>query len=241
MILITIQPIFSQEKASDKSLDSVVAQLGIDKDNIANHLTATAQSPINSSENIYFLPVKNYKDTVVSQFGYLGGLDVYLVIADSKTNQITTQKSYPNSLAIDAAGPTKIKIDSTLYTLNPETSAFGVMVNYNPNSKALPAYWTHFSLYTYKNKGIKRILMDFLLNHSAGIWDTNCNGEFKETISSISFDRESNKGFRNIIIKDSITYTFQECDQEDKETSEVKWRKLIYNGDSYLEEDSKRE
>lgn len=227
-LILCFQISFSQNA---NHLDTVLKQLKIKKSEINLELFTQKTLPYDKEKSV--LVIAKYASEVTPDYFIA---DAYIVMIDNLTGQIIYKFIEPHAWTSDAIMLNSISIDTGLYILNKNTRAFGVRVNYTGSSQANPYSKSNLSLYIVNENSLKPILLNYIISHSHGDWDTTCAGEFEDNISTIDIDKQQTNNFNNIIIKTKTVKTKNIPTNDDciaKESIKKRTSKLTFNGKEY--------
>lgn len=226
--------VFAQNEKSFV-VKQVLKQLKISEKEINTEFVAEKIIPNDDENSIVIIP--KYSEIGKENFDadYFE-MDAYIVICNNKTGKILAKFVEPNYWVSDAVMLRSITIDTGLYILNDKTRAFGIRSSYSGSSRPNPYSATDLSLFILKNNKLEIILNNYSLDRSTGEWDTNCAGEFEDSSSVITFDKQKSKNFKNIILKIKTINTTNvtqngDCNEQEKTYNSTKT--LKFNGKEY--------
>lgn len=227
-LMLCFQISFSQ---NTDHLNTVLKQLKIKKSEINLELFTQKVLPYDKSKSVLVFP--KYASEVSDDYFVA---DAYVLVIDNATGKIQAKFIGPNAWTSDAVRLTAISIDTGLYLLNKTTRAFGVRVSFANNSQPNPYRENSLSLYITDQNTLKQVLSNYTVSLYNGEWDTNCAGEFEESISTFNMDKLQNHNLNNIIVTTKIVKTKSKPVKDDcisKETIKKETSKLIFNGKEY--------
>lgn len=227
-LMLCFQISFSQ---NTDHLNTVLKQLKIKKSEINLELFTQKVLPYDKSKSVLVFP--KYASEVSDDYFVA---DAYVLVIDNATGKIQAKFIGPNAWTSDAVRLTAISIDTGLYLLNKTTRAFGVRVSFANNSQPNPYRENSLSLYITDQNTLKQVLSNYTVSLYNGEWDTNCAGEFEESISTFDMDKLQNHNLNNIIVTTKIVKTKSKPVKDDcisKETIKKETSKLIFNGKEY--------
>ncbi len=219
-------------------LDTVLKNLGIEKENCRLDLVALKENPLNNNETFLAIPEivkRDENDDFYFEF------NSHIIIADTYTGNIKQkyfESSKTNGWISDAVTLAEIKIDTAPFIVTNNKRAFGVRIYQYNNSKPNPYSSKTISLFLSSDNSLNKILDNYNIMEYTGEWDTDCYGEFmKEDKILIMSDKKNNEYF-NIIIKNKITETENYRGDNGNCESRVKSKNiktlLTYNGKEYI-------
>lgn len=210
-----LQPIVNGD--SDSLLISqLIKQLSIDSLRIKSELIRTKVLPEDPAKTIVSIPIIAHEE---------GGdnhsfvLDVYIVVAATKTGKIL-QKYYEQSFwESDAIALEDISIDTAPYRLHNHTRAFGIVSHYGANSMPNPFSQETLSLFIPTKKSIIKVLDKLVRKQYRGENDTRCTGRFENETSTITVSASQTNGYADLIVKRKIIYSEttprgEDCDEK---------------------------
>ncbi|MFH6994626.1 hypothetical protein [Flavobacterium sp. FlaQc-48] len=227
-LMLCFQISFSQ---NTDHLNTVLKQLKIKKSEINLELFTQKVLPYDKSKSVLVFP--KYASEVSDDYFVA---DAYVLVIDNATGKIQAKFIGHNAWTSDAVRLTAISIDTGLYLLNKTTRGFGVRVSFANNSQPNPYRENSLSLYITDQNTLKQVLSNYTVSLYNGEWDTNCAGEFEESISTFNMDKLQNHNLNNIIVTTKIVKTKSKPVKDDcisKETIKKETSKLIFNGKEY--------
>ncbi|MFC6267484.1 PA3715 family protein [Frigoriflavimonas asaccharolytica] len=235
ILLALFSPVISAQENLSPIASKILKELKIPESAIQLQLYSEKQMPNSPDNSIYILP--KYSEDGKENFdeNYFD-IDVNIIIANNTTGKIVAKYQVLNAYTSDAVRLDNIVIDTGLYNLNEKTRAFGIRVNFIGMSRPNPYDITLFSLFMIKNNQLVKVLDDFELDKSNGEWDTNCAGDFVDSIGLIDLTKEKSKDLKNIKVKFNITKThnfLKNGDCDFAETKSTKTKILKFNGKEY--------
>lgn len=215
-------------------LPKILKQINIKQEDVDEELYVQKILPYDKNSTVVVLPrIENSGDEEVTYY------DAYIFIVDSLSGKIKNKYIEQSAWTSDALSLNSIDIDTAPYILNLNTRGFGVRVHYTGSSRVYPYDTTDFSLFIQNGNTLKPVIKNFSISEDSGSWDTSCKGEYSNTISKLSIDKDTTNGFNNIIVNTKITETksFMYKNECESKTSSIKHAKKIlkYNKKTYYD------
>jgi hypothetical protein len=226
IIAICLAATFSQAQNDLRLIDAVIKNLSLKNDAIKAEFTVTKPHPENRNATIVLLAVPQGEDEDAFT------LDIYLVLADTKTGAILCSLAEKERYTSDAIRLTGFQIDTALYKIASTVRAIGIRASYTGSSRPNPFGEETLSLYIQQGKTLVKVLHDFVTYQSTGEWDTNCTGSFSTSKSVLVVLAEKTNGYNNIQVNTQTTETEnivknEDCISSDTETKSN--QKLTFN------------
>lgn len=216
---------------TDDILPTILNSMGLSRDSIKMDLLAMKKLPYNLNQMVAVIPKIIFEDETMLT------IDAIILVVDTETGAIIQQYQEKNIIYGDAVYISSITIDTAPYLLTKDVRAFGIRIGYTGSSRPNPFSQEILSLYIPKDKQLIRVLDQICMNRFQGEWDTNCAGQFEETKSIITFEKESRHNHFNLVVKDVTTKTENVLTESDcvERTLERHEQKTVYyyNGKSY--------
>lgn len=168
-----------------------------------------------------------------------GWIDAYIVLFNIKEQKISCFYKGLSEWVSDAFVINGIAIDTAKFILSEGERAFGIRVFTHNQSRPNPAGEEYFSLFLPKGKTLKKVLNNYILSASRGVFNY-CEGYEYIFDSMFIMETEKTNGYFNI--KNRVTFTTKVSDSDCKdEISEkrVEIKYLKYNGKEYEGEEIK--
>ncbi len=225
---------YSENDKNVSLLPKILKQLNIKQEEIDEDLYVQKILPYDKNSTVVVLPrMENSGDEEVTYY------DAYIFIVDSLSGKIKNKYIEQSAWTSDALSLDSIYIDTAPYILNLNTMGFGVRVHYRGASTSAPFSRTNFSLFIQNGNTLKPVIKNFSIDEDRGSWDTRCKGEYSNTISKLSIDKDTTNGFNNIIVNTEIieTKSFMyknECESIISSVNSVK-KILKYNKKQYFD------
>jgi hypothetical protein len=217
---------FAQAQNDQTLIDNVVKNLSLKPEAINAEFTVTKPHPENKNATLVLLALPQGEDEDAFT------LDIYLVLADTKTGAILCSLAEKERYTSDAIRLTSFQIDTAPYKLATNVRAIGIRASYTGSSRPNPFGEETLSLYIQQGKTFVKVLHDFVTYQSTGEWDTNCAGSFSTSKSVLIILPEKTNGYSNIQVNTKTTETEnivknEDCISSDTETKST--QKLIFN------------
>ncbi|OUS02834.1 hypothetical protein A9Q86_01940 [Flavobacteriales bacterium 33_180_T64] len=217
-------------------LNIVFKNLDLKKESCKTDLITTQINPNNTKETIVVIP-----EIAIESEDYLE-FNSHILLVNSATGVIKQnyfESSKTNGWVSDAVQLRKITIDTTSYTINDTTNAFGIRVYYANTSRVNPYTHETLSLFKKKKHSLTKILHNFDVAIQRGRWGTGCDSEFTDIITTLIISNKKVNNHFNIIAKNnsakSITSVDNNGECNSKDTITIKPRVLKFNGVTYKE------
>lgn len=180
---------------SDLTLD-VMKQLNIDETD-CDGFFLEMQLPYNKDETVVVIPKIGEQDDDYT------AIDSYVALVNNKTNKIKSLffESYKtNGWESDAIFIYEMSIDTTTYSLDNKTKAFGVVLKSRNMSQPNPYYDKSISLFIQKGDSLLNVLKNFEIYSYGGETNMKCYADFYETVNSLSMSQNISNGFFDILV-----------------------------------------
>jgi len=211
-------------------------QLNIDEEDCEG-LFAEMQLPYNTDETVVVIP------KIGEQSEDYFSLDSYVALVNNKTKEIKSlffESHKTSGWQSDAIFIYEISIDTTIYTLDKKTKAFGVLLKSRSMSQPNPYYDSYISLFIPQGKELKNILKNYSIYESVGETNMKCYGVFQIENRKLSMSENITNGFYDIVADISnTTVVYEEINDECKDkVTEKKVRKqtLTYKNGIFKEQ-----
>lgn len=215
---------------------SVLDELSLSSLDVKTDLIVSKDMPQDLDEFIVIIP------EIVSEGAHYFELNSHIVLINNRTGKISNkyfEGSSSNHWHSDAVTLRKISIDSTFYMVTKDTSAFGVKVNYNGDSRANPFSNGTISLFVKSGDTLKKVLSNYDIMNYGGERITDCLGEFVSIKNTINMSNEKTNGYYDIIVHKEQTETKNEEDENgdcvSTDTVTTDTFLLKFNGETYKE------
>jgi len=142
-------------------------------------------------------------------------LDAYILLVDSQTGKIKARFVEKRAWTSNAYILYGIEVHPELYNLNEETKAFGIILEYESDSRVNRFGERAFSLFIQKDKKLVRVLKDYPLVSSTVENYSKCNSKYEVHSKTIKIaDNKTNK-YYDLKVVDNIEKsktTEENCD-----------------------------
>lgn len=220
-------------------INSVLMDLKLDWVQIKTDLIASTPSPENPEETIVVIP------EIVDEGNHYFDLNSHIVIADNRSGKITHkyfESCKTNEWVSDAVMLKSIQIDSTLYQISEDKTAFGVTVSRYGSSRVNPYSYKTLSLFAKSGDSLTKVLSEYPIETHNGEWNGDCDGEFNDEAKTVVLSTAKTNGYFDINVTQKMTYTEQFKDKNEEclvtEKNETKNAVLKFNGTTYTETDA---
>lgn len=130
-------------------------------------------------------------------------------------------------------------IDTAPYQVSPTNRAFGIRASYANRSQPNPYHQETLTLLINSKSSFDVLLEDYQVKSFSGETDTNCNGEFSDESKVLIIQNESNAGYFDIVVKNTIVdetrFVNELNDCDSTSTSRVEKTRLQFKGGKYQE------
>ncbi|MGE8590090.1 MAG: hypothetical protein ACN6OD_11955, partial [Alcaligenes sp.] len=126
--------------------------------------------------DLLLVAVPLMQDTPDPENGHVGDLDV--LVLDKQTLQVRQRRRLVGLMSDDAVRIAGLAFDTARYDVAADRRAFGIRIEREGASRANPFDETSLRLFTVHENELRLVLDGMIVNHSSGVWDTTCAGEF---------------------------------------------------------------
>jgi hypothetical protein len=226
VVVLCLAATWARAQNDQTLIDNVVKNLSLKAEAINTEFTVTKPHPENKNAMLVLLALPQGEDEDAFT------VDIYLVLADTKTGAILCSLTEKERYTSDAIRLTSFQIDTAPYKLAPHVRAIGIRASYTGSSRPNPFGEETLSLYIQQDKAFIKVLSDFVTYQSSGEWDTNCTGNFSSSKSVLVILPEKTNGYNNIQVNTKTTETEnvvknEDCISSDTETKST--QKLIFD------------
>ncbi|MET3132532.1 hypothetical protein AAKU55_002806 [Oxalobacteraceae bacterium GrIS 1.11] len=131
-----------------------------------------------------------------------------------------------------------LAIDTGRYRLTPAVRAFGLRATHASSSRANPGSQTSLDLFVEEGGELRQVLTGLVVQDGHGEWDTQCEGEFSDTVRSIDMGNSASHGYADLIVTSKTVDTVNKMVKGECAPSEKKGRatkvSLHYDGKAYV-------
>ncbi|MGI2035249.1 hypothetical protein ACRQ1B_22965 [Rhizobium panacihumi] len=163
--------------------------------------------------------------------------DLDILVLDSESLGIRYRMKLEEAMLSDAVRITSVAFDTAFYQLAPQNLAFGVRISKANGSRANPFEQTVLRLFSIADGKLRPVLDSLAVDENWGEWDTNCNGEFRNTKRTLSIARPGKAGLADIMVAETIVTSVNEEKAGECNTTETKAtarHRLRFKGDAYV-------
>jgi hypothetical protein len=151
--------------------------------------------------DVLLVAVPLMQDTPDPENGHVGDLDV--LVLDKQTLQVRQRRRLVGLMSDDAVRIAGLAFDTARYDVAADRRAFGIRIEREGASRANPFDETSLRLFTVHENELRLVLDGMIVNHSSGVWDTTCAGEFSESAVSLAMGNAQRRGYRDLIATES--------------------------------------
>lgn len=171
--------------------------------------------------------------------------DIELLVVDTAGFEVRQRLRLPGLMTDDALYVSNIAFDTARYHLAPKNTAFGLRLSLHGSSGPNPFGETTLWLFLIKDGQIKPVVDNIVVARNQGEWDTNCAGEFLETVRTLSMKPSESGAFADILVSEKATTTISRVGEGGEclstETTTTAQHRLPYEASAYrIPEDLKR-
>lgn len=189
--------------------------------------------PNEKNESILVLPLFIAKDE------YSFTLKTWIVRINNLDGTILNKIAFQHES--DAIMLNAYSIDTAPYQVSPTSRAFGIRAKYANQSQPNPYRQETLTLLVNSRNSFDVILDQFEVKSFHGETDTNCNGEYTDQSKVLIIQNESNAGYFDISVKntivDEVAFVNELNDCDSTSTSRVEKTRLRFMGGRYQEVD----
>jgi hypothetical protein len=181
----------------------VLANLGLEKKDCYERFIVSKNIPNSTNESIVVIP----KISELNDIERYIILDSYLVIANSISGEIISSYFEEKAWSSDAVRMENIEVKYQPYQISKDTETIGILIDYDVWSRASPYSSKELSLFVRNGEKLIQVLKDYALYRLNGETDGTNNGEFVKHKKIIETNTNTESGFFDLIVTDSIIKT----------------------------------
>lgn len=133
--------------------------------------------------------------------------DIELLVVDTAGLEVRQRLRLPGLMTDDALYVSNIAFDTARYHLAPKKTAFGLRLSLHGSSGPNPFGETTLWLFLIDDGQLKPVVDNIVVARNQGEWDTNCAGEFLETVRTLSMKPPERGAFADIVVSEKTTTT----------------------------------